>query len=350
MDIDDVHPAPNAANSENQIHPTTVAGTGTSPPSPSPLRLSPIRASTNLPPRPPRVLMSDGRSSNTTRAEHGFSQGMQRTHAPPKIPANTVLLGPKPRFTLHRIIQQTSSRIPRIETRLAAQLNYIDDSRVSRLQQHTQAVKRFFNELLQLQLSLPDSARFHLFFESEHTPVTKGTKKITSVDLFSLFSSTVSTESRSRRYNICDIGEVLVDFRNLCEADRRDFVEPTNVTVAESRNDDNDTIPNSYPSSTCGFHNPVSCNPSVLPLTSGDSRTHSATQPPHSHGVSARTVSHPPAGEHRNGAELSSARHTNPSNFKGQPSLQHDTPSTANRMDVPVDAGDVDGGDIYEDW
>lgn len=49
--------------------------------------------------------------------------------------------------------------------------------------------------------------------------MTKVRSRTTSFYLFILSSPTVSTESSSRSEKICDIGEILVDFKLMCDED-----------------------------------------------------------------------------------------------------------------------------------
>lgn len=68
-------------------------------------------------------------------------------------------------------------------------------------------------------MKLPQTGRFHLLFESENSP-SSSNGKVTASDLFSIFSPTVSTESDNRRDTICLFGELLVDFKHICESER----------------------------------------------------------------------------------------------------------------------------------
>lgn len=144
-----------------------------------------------------------------------------------------------------RILQTNTSYIPHFATRIAAQMRYIDNSCVSQLRQHTHAVKKIFTDILQLQLKLPESARLHLLFESEHVPSAVGTPQFKTVDLFSLFSPTVSTESENRRDNISMLGELLVDFKHITDSDRHSAPPQTTATSNRiDRSTDRPTIIN----------------------------------------------------------------------------------------------------------
>lgn len=90
------------------------------------------------------------------------------------------------------------------------------------------SVERIFSELLQLQLKFPYTGRFHFLFESQNSTVTTNAarragviRRLTSVDLFSIFSPTVSTESHERRDKICTIGGALVYFKHISDSDRK---------------------------------------------------------------------------------------------------------------------------------
>lgn len=78
-------------------------------------------------------------------------------------------------------------------------------------------LRRLFMELLNLQGRIPSSARLHLLLEADRTPATSETL---NVELFSLFSTTVSNETTARRNSTCLLGEALMNFRLHCDSDR----------------------------------------------------------------------------------------------------------------------------------
>lgn len=173
--------------------------------------------SDSIPPLPPHSAVKSRYVQQPALSTERSVQNGEHSPAPRRShPA----AGSVSRTSIQKLLTEKQLYIPHLAPRVTAQLNYLEHNRVSQLRDHTAAVKTIYNDLLQLQLKLSDTARFHLFFESEHSAVTTGTSRVTSVDLFSIFSPTVSTESHSRRDNICTIREVLVDFKHLCDADR----------------------------------------------------------------------------------------------------------------------------------
>lgn len=187
------------------------------PPRSSATRSIRPQVTAELPPRPPT---RNHRSSSRPYALEAPHQSDRSASPQGSGRPTTRDPGYRSRSALHRLIENSSSNIPHFASRVAAQLTYIENSRVSRLRDHTAALKRIFHELLQLQLKLPDTGRFHLLFESQNGSVTTSAARVTSVDLFSIFSPTVSTETHERRDNICTMGEVLVDFKKICDAER----------------------------------------------------------------------------------------------------------------------------------
>lgn len=175
-----------------------------------------------LPPRPPARLNRSASHQQQPPISHPqFSRSggspAQRTDAaqnrnPSRSPTTTLT-------SLQRLLNSANYDIAHFDPRITAQMRYIDKSSISGLSGHTAAVKRLFMSLVDLQLKLPPTSRFHLFFEREHSSGSTQSE-FTAYDLFSLFSPTVSTESRDRRGNISMIGEIIAEFKLLCDSER----------------------------------------------------------------------------------------------------------------------------------
>lgn len=78
---------------------------------------------------------------------------------------------------------------------------------------HIAELKKLFLALLDLQLNVGKKARFHLLLETEDDG--QFSSRYTSVNLLSLFSSSLSAETPSRREGLRELGELLVDFKLL---------------------------------------------------------------------------------------------------------------------------------------
>lgn len=178
---------------------------------------------------------------------------------------------PVPQQSLvHKALNGKTLPVPHSITRLNQQLRYIENMNVPDLNHHTTKLRKIFVDLLHLQVDLPAHTRFHLLLESEQRTNSPG--KVTNVDLFSLFSTTISTETTARRDSICLLGELLVDFKLLCESEGS--APPTNPSPAH-------TVNNAHNGSSSHSNQTIPGTVSPLPNTvetaapsQGDSTSH----------------------------------------------------------------------------
>lgn len=192
---------------------------------------------------------------------------------------------------VQRLLATKSLDIPHFDARVSAQMRYIETACMSALSAHTNSVKKIFMDLLHLQLKLPPMSRYHLLYESEQSPGTNTDSSIfTAYDLFSLFSPTISTETRDRRDNIAMIGEVIADFKLLCTEERvRDNAPPS------QRVDDHVSRAfRQQPSSVPDDSAPNSNAESRLSATVRGSSSRTAANPPSDSIPTGGSTAHPP--------------------------------------------------------
>lgn len=106
---------------------------------------------------------------------------------------------------------------PHCATRLNQQLRYLENMSVPELNSHVSTFQKLFIDLLQLQTNLSRTARLHLLLEWE---TTLPSADIVNTELLSLFSTTVSNETQKRRKGTSLLGQLLFDFKLLCDYER----------------------------------------------------------------------------------------------------------------------------------
>lgn len=113
---------------------------------------------------------------------------------------------------------------------------------------------------------MPSSNRFHLLFEVQST---EDNSNITNIDLFSLFSTTVSSETKDMREATCRLGESLVDFNLCCDFDC-DYSNTSGRTPAQSTSAPTSTAPSKPPRSAttdASINSNPRPNPGTTPTT-----------------------------------------------------------------------------------
>lgn len=230
--------APNSAttSTENTAFPAIIPTISTDTPV-----IMPRASSTSLPPRPPaRSTRSSARlrthyAPEDLHVSHGTPPAPSQTQTPPppssagravtrqtgNAPAQStgeasnagdersdhVLLNSA---ALHRALQGKTLPISNSIQRLSHQLKYIEGINSPFLKDHVADLRKLFLDTLSLQLKPPNSARFHVFVETED-PATR-TDTFSRLDLHTLFSPTVSLDRDSQKDTMCLLGELLVDF------------------------------------------------------------------------------------------------------------------------------------------
>lgn len=193
--------------------------------------------------------------------------------------------------TVQRLLNTNNYSIPHFDARVRSQMRYIENSCISGISDHVAAVKKIFMLLLHLQLRLPPTSRLHLLFESEHRPQSSSPSNSsghTAYDLFSLFSPTISTESRARQDNISMIGEVIADYSILCNTERHTSSPQPGTPSPGFRTTSQPSQHNSSNTSVRG--NEMHKDPApALPSTFPESQQHSSTGHPTQ--ASSRAVS-----------------------------------------------------------
>lgn len=149
-----------------------------------------------------------GRRSCNEATAAPVCSGTRIDRATPAAPCN-------PAVTRH--IAAGNLDIPHCASSMNHQLCYLENMSVPALREHMSAIRKLFIDLLTLQAKVPSSARFQLFLEAERKPPSADT---VSIELFSLFSTTVSNETKARRDSACLLGEALLDFKLLCDSER----------------------------------------------------------------------------------------------------------------------------------
>lgn len=125
---------------------------------------------------------------------------------------------------VHKAMQGSPFMLPQAKARLSQQLRYIENHNVTALKSHTSALRKLFVDTLQLQMKLPPNYRFHILFESESSSDT--TTDLSQVDLFTLFSPTISNDTPARREINCLLGELLTDSKLQCYSEVSDNLTP----------------------------------------------------------------------------------------------------------------------------
>lgn len=123
-----------------------------------------------------------------------------------------------------RALQGRSFDIPNDITRFNQQLKYIKILTVPQLKDYVPELQKLFLGMLALQVNLPSSHRFHSLLETEYPSAASSEFK--NIDLFRLFSSTVSTETRDLRNSVSIMVELLVDFKLICNSEGSSTVPP----------------------------------------------------------------------------------------------------------------------------
>lgn len=134
---------------------------------------------------------------------------------------------------VQRALSNKRMSIPHAATRLHHQLRYVENISISELKEHVPAIRTIFLDILQLQLKLEPNARLHLLLESDH-PTPSGDSTISTTDLLTLFSPTISSESRAQRDANAIIAEALVDFKLIWGTDAVRQVD-TPIETPDSR-------------------------------------------------------------------------------------------------------------------
>lgn len=129
-----------------------------------------------------------------------------------------------------RALQGRTFNIPHAITRLGQQFKYVENLTDPTLRDHIPALRKIFLGMLSLQVKLPSSHRFHILLETEHP--SEESAEFNHIDLFSLFSSTVSTETSDCRSSVSILGELLVDFKFMCDSEGSSAVHNTGTQSA----------------------------------------------------------------------------------------------------------------------
>lgn len=166
-----------------------------------------------------------------------------------------------------RALQGRTLNIPHAMTRFSQQLKYIENLTAPGLREHIPSLRKLFLSMLTLQVKLPSSFRFHFLLESEHPK--EDSSEFTNIDLFSIFSSTVLTETSDRRKSVSILGELLVDFKMMCNAEGSSTVPAPGQRATQAVNDNERDSSRPAPISNNNdidcTHNHDDGNPSVTP-------------------------------------------------------------------------------------
>lgn len=125
--------------------------------------------------------------------------------------------------------------IPHAQTRFTHQLRYIERISLPHLRNHTSAVLKIFLDLLHLQLRFPPSIRFQLLMGYQDETATS--ESLSAIDIFSMYSPTVSMESEQRRTTVSSLAEILVQFKLLCKEGVKTSLAVDSSTAAASQRD-----------------------------------------------------------------------------------------------------------------
>lgn len=168
---------------------------------------------------------------------------------PPSTPSAHLAVAPIVRSTLHspamaRALSSGNLDIPHCASRLRQQLQYLKNMSVRKLRGEVSTLRRSLMDLLNLQGRIPSSARLHRFIEADRTTSTSET---INVELFSMFSTTVSNETTARRNSTSLLGEALLDFRLNCDSDRVEPLCERHATARKNRSVQRNPQPSSLP-------------------------------------------------------------------------------------------------------
>lgn len=141
---------------------------------------------------------------NNDNANVTSTSGSTSKRTGPTSPRDNYLHSTVTTSPVHRVFRGRTLPIPHAKARLAHQLKYIENLAVTDLAPRSAALRKILMDLLHLQLKIPTTARLHLLLESDNT--SESSKTMSTFDLYSLFSTTISTETKSCRETVSELG------------------------------------------------------------------------------------------------------------------------------------------------
>lgn len=171
-------------------------------PETAPLSTRP-RPSTDRP--PPHTDMLPSSSPPSSSAQPGNTVHSAAASPTPQLGRSTV--------SVHLVLHGSDLGILGVEERFSKQLKYVQNCHVPPLSSVSTDMRKGFMQLLNFQVKLSKSARLHIIMETDQS--VADSSKIATVDLYHIFSPTISIDSVPGRKTLMRVGEGLAVFKLL---------------------------------------------------------------------------------------------------------------------------------------